>query len=148
MLGKANVVRLTGFLLVGGLAACAVPQTQMGSVSAADLAQEADAQRRFVIESGWSNEGRVDRLIYPLSRASVELCGLKARPELGARLAVQESWPRDYRGVAGAMGISDSVTVTHVTPGSPAAASLMPGDRILRINDKPVGTRQAALTQA
>jgi hypothetical protein len=119
----------------------------MGTVSAQDLAQEADAQRRFVIETGWANDARVDRLVYPLSRVSVELCGLKARPELGARLSVQESWSREYRGAATALGISDSVTVIQVTPGTPVAAVLQPGDRILRMNDKPVGMKSAGLTQ-
>jgi hypothetical protein len=144
---QLSVRLLVAAICLAGMTACATTQTQMGTVSAQDLAQEADAQRRFVIETGWANESRVDRLVYPLSRVSVELCGLKARPEFGARLAVQESWSREYRGAAAALGVSDTVTVTQVTPGTSAATVLQPGDRILTLNGKPVGIKSAGLTQ-
>lgn len=144
---SSRTIALLGLIAIS-LGACVAPQSQMGTIGAVDLANEAETQSRFAIESEWENQARVDRLLYPLARASVGLCGPKARPELGARLAVRDSWTRDFRSAAAALGISDSVTVTHVSPGSPIAKVLQPGDRILRLNDKPVGPKATGLDQA
>ena len=69
---KASLVVVTAALFTA--VGCAVPRTQVGAVSEADVRREQLEQLRLAAELDVANQQRVDRLAAPLLRAAAPLC--------------------------------------------------------------------------
>jgi predicted Zn-dependent protease len=64
---------------------CAVPRTNVGTVSQADVKAEQQEQLRLAGELAIKNQDRVDRLAIPLLRAAAPLCGSSKVKRASAR---------------------------------------------------------------
>lgn len=138
---RARSSALAGLAL---LAACQPPSTQQGSVSASEISSEQFRQRAFVLRSRLKEQQRVDDVGYPLLRAATAMCGPDATTTgEGLRFATLESFSKDYKPAARALGFSDTVMVVGVAKGSAGdRAGIVVGDRLVTVGNDPapVGT--------
>ena len=128
------------------LAACATPGTRPPEVSTEAVAAEEAIQRRFVIEELERSQRRLDDIGFPLLLAATPLCGERTTGTIGVRARTVADYPDDFAdAVSTGLSLTDTLTILGVAEGSPASeAGLVPGDRILRANGRPVPQGQGA----
>jgi hypothetical protein len=142
------IARLVAALSLG-LAACAAPITQMGTVSQLDVQREQLRQQQLVIESQWKLQTRLDSVALPLLEAAVPMCGEHVAERSGVHLANVHSYKRDWQDAARAAGLSDTASVISVAPGSAAErAGIRVGDRIVALDGTPVAAGKNAVRDA
>src|SRR5687767_11624910 len=124
---------------------CAGPQTQLGSVSPDQIVVEQARQQQFALELAVKQQNRLQNVALPLLRAAVPLCADKVKPVSGFLVANTHGWKKEYYNAALSAGFTDTLSVTNVTPGLPAAlAGIQVGDRIVAINGRPIATGSQA----
>ena len=129
--------------------ACAAPMTQMGAVSREDVQREQLRQQQFTIESDWKAQSRLEAVALPLLEAAVPLCGEKVAVRSGVAYASVHSYKRDWQAAARAAGLSDTLSIVGVVPGSAAEhAGLRRGDRVLSVAGKPVPVGARGMAEA
>lgn len=128
------------------LAACA-PTTQRVVVSNAEVAAEAELQRRLFIVESVAEKARLDNVVFRVMQGTAGLCRGQTKPQFGFRTATRGSFGSDMRDAATeALGLDDRLHVLAVVPGSPADhAGLELGDVIVEANGIPVGTGARAV---
>lgn len=128
-------------------AGCATPVTQLTPVPREAVEAEEAAQRELVLVELARAQGRLDRLAFPLLAAATPLCQGKTGPRMG----VSFRHLREFAGpwsvaAASALQASDTLSVSHVTPDSPAErAGLRAGDRVLAVNQATIPADRGAL---
>ena len=131
------------------LAACAAPLTQMGTVSQLDVQREQLKQQQLVIESQWKLQTRLDSVALPLLKAAVPMCGDRVAERSGVHFENVQLYNRDWQAAARAAGLSDTLSVTSVAPGSAAErAGIRVGDRIVDMGGAPVAIGKNAARDA
>lgn len=121
--------------------ACAAPMTQQGSVSKLDIQNEALKQQQLVIESSIASNTRAQKIALPLLEAARPLCGDHVAGRTGIQFASVSMYDKDWRTAARMAGISDTVSVVAVTPGSAADhAGIKKGDLVLSAFEQPIGS--------
>lgn len=129
-----NARRLV-LVAVSVLLGCAAPQTQIGSISSAEVAIEQARQQQFVLENVIQQTSRVQRVATPIFVAAAPLCGDRLRSISGIWVANAHSFGSEFHMAARSLGLSDTLVVLSVVPGSPATqAGLAKGDRIVGVN--------------
>jgi len=119
--------------------ACAAPMTQQGSVSKLDIQNEALKQQQLVIESSIASNTRLQKIALPLLEAARPLCGDHVAGRTGIQFASASMYDKDWRTAAHMAGISDTVSVVAVVPGSAAdRAGIRKGDLVVSAFDQPV----------
>ena len=134
---------LTAAMFALCLTACAVPRTQLGSISPDAVYAEQLKQQQLAIEWDVKQQRRVDDIGYALLAAAAPFCSGALAPKSGLRFANAYSYARDYQAAARAMGFSDTLVVVGVAAGSAAErAGFAVGDRIAAIDGgtPPVGS--------
>ena len=117
------------------LTACAVPRTQLGTISPDALYAEQLKQQQLAIEYDITQQQRVDDIGYGLLAAATPLCSGALAPKSGLRFANVHSYARDYQAAARSMGFSDTIVVIGVAAGSAAErAGFAVGDRVVGID--------------
>lgn len=135
-------------VLGGGAIACAVPMTQQGSVSRLDVHNEALKEQQLVIESSFASNARAQRIALPLLEAARPLCGQHVGARTGIQFANVSMYPGNWQPAARMAGLSDTVSVISVTPGSAAdRAGIRKGDRIVSAFQQPVPTGKRGLSE-
>lgn len=125
---------------------CVAPTTLQRSISPEQIKREEANQRLFVVRGNLEQDRRLYGIAYPLLRDARNLCPSTA-PKVGLRVASRSDYRAEWRMAAAAAGISDSLTVTAVSPESPAdAAGIAPGDRIVSLGPQEL-TSAANLTK-
>ena len=124
------------------LAGCATTTTRPPEIDPALVRAEEEKQRQAVLETSREQQERLDRLAYPLLRAAGPLCGDHRMPWPGFRSLTLDDVDREWREAArSAWGLGDSLRIWSVVPGGPAErAGLRPGDRLVRVDGRPVAT--------
>ena len=125
------------------LTACATTKTQMAPVARAEVKAEESTQRELVLVELARAQERLNNIAYPLLAAAAPMCSGKT----GWQLGFYSKSAQDYQGAwapraVAALQLSDTTTITHVVPTSPAArAGLQKGDRVLSVGNTaiPVG---------
>lgn len=131
------------------LAACAAPMTQMGAVSLSDVQNEQLKQQQLVVESQWKLQTRLDSVALPLLKAAVPMCGEHVAVRGGVHFENVQAYKRDWQNAARAAGLSDTLSVVSVVPGSAAErAGVRVGDRILGLAGEPVPLGKNAAREA
>ena len=131
------------------LAACAAPMTQMGAVSRLDVEREQLKQQQLVIESQWKLQSRLDSVALPLLKAAVPMCGDRVAERSGVHFENVQLYKGDWQAAARAAGLSDTLSVTSVIPGSAAErAGIHVGDRIVGLAGEPVSVGKNAARDA
>ena len=129
-------------LAITTLTACAVPRTQLGTISPTELYAEQLKQQQLAIEWDIKQQQRVDDIGHALLAAATPFCGGALTPKSGLRFANAYSYARDYQAAARAMGFSDTLVVVGVAMGSAAErAGFAVGDRVSAVDEgaPPVG---------
>lgn len=120
--------------------ACAAPMTQQGAVSRLDIQNEALKQQQLVIESSIASNTRAQKIALPLLEAARPLCGDHVAGRTGIQFASVSMYDRDWRTAARMAGMTDSVSVIAVIPGSAAEhAGIRKGDLVVSAFDQPIG---------
>jgi len=118
--------------VAASLAACAVPTTQLGSISLADVRAEQLKQQQLAIQWDLRQQQRVEDVGHALLAAAAPLCNGPLAPRTGIRFANVYSFSKEYRPAASALGFSDTLVVVGVARGSAAErAGFTAGDRIV-----------------
>jgi hypothetical protein len=124
------------------LAACALPRTQLGTISPDALYAEQLKQQQLAIEWDLKQQQRVEDIGHALLAAATPFCNGALTPKSGLRFANVYSYARDYQAAARAMGFSDTLVVVGVAAGSAAErAGFAVGDRVVAMDGgaPPVG---------
>lgn len=123
------------------LAACA-PTTQRVVVSQAEVAAEAELQRRLFVVESVAEKARLDSVVFRVMQGTAGLCRGRTKPQFGLTVATRDSFGSGMRGAAeAALGLDDRLRVLSIVPGSPAdRAGLELGDVISEVNRTAVGT--------
>jgi Zn-dependent protease with chaperone function len=123
---------LSFFLL---LSACA-PTSDRPDVSAEEMLQEVRYQKKIAIEEQMEQLKRLYRIGDKVLVANAELCGNKVWPHLGIMVESLSLVPTKFKdAVSIYYGVQNQLTAAYVPPGSPADGLILPGDRIVRLND-------------
>ena len=127
-------------LIWATLAGCAGTSTVQTAADRAAVAIEQREQLRVALETSRTRHTRLQGAAYPILKANTALCGSRVKPQIGVFFATQWDFPREARSVAAEVfGLSDRVTLTHITPGSPAdRAGLMVGDVLVSLDDEEI----------
>ena len=140
------MVRRTAVILTLALevlaSGCAVPTTQLGSVSPDDIRSEQLKQQELAIEWDLRQQQRVEDVGHALLVAAASFCNGAVVPRAGIRFANAYAFAPDYRLAAQMLGFSDTLIVTGVARGSAAErAGFLAGDRVIALNggQAPVG---------
>lgn len=120
-------------------AGCVAPVTKTTPLSRADLEREQLAQQRYSIESDWRLQDRLDSIALPFLKAAVPFCGERVALRMGIRTQTAMDFTPQWRAAARESGLSDTLTVVGVTPGTAAwNAGIRRGDRIIELADAPL----------
>ena len=114
------IVLLTAVLMA---TACAAPVTQIGTVSSASVLQEEALQKRFTLRTLLVEQRRLDRVSYPLLRAAVPICGNDTQARVGVFLGNATGYAAEWVEAARGNGLTDTLQLIDVAPGSAAAKS-------------------------
>lgn len=126
------VFAIYSFLLLAG---CAMTITQIAEVSPERVEEEQQQQRIIVIQELRKQQNRLDSLTFPFLVAAADLNKEKTGQMFGMRYNHALRYAKDWQSAARQSGISDSLMVVGVIPGSPAhKAGIRVGDRLLAIN--------------
>ena len=147
---KYSVVGKAVLAMAGLLGACVSPATQLAPVSPEAVAAEEIAQRELVVTELSKAQQRLDNLSFPLLVAATPLCKEHSSPRIGVSFRTVREFKDEWgTAAASALGLSDTLTLTSVPIGSPAAqAGLRPGDHVVAVNGVPVPTGKDAVTTA
>src|SRR5207302_7756624 len=98
-----------------------------------DVAREVTQQRKFVVETQRDQSITLYRVVYRLSTAARDLCGVSVWGAAGIVSMSAKFFSGAYEVVArNELGFDDGLTIVAVMQDSPAeSAGLMPGDHIL-----------------
>ena len=128
-----------------GLIAWVDPKTAGPEVTKDAAAEEAKRQAVYVFRARAKESDRVEDIAFRLQAANQELCADRL-PRLGLDWDTPERFSSQLREAAvEGLGLKEGLTVTHVVPGSPAAAAgLQAGDLLVSVNGEAVPTGKAA----
>jgi hypothetical protein len=133
------------------LSGCVGTTTQLAPLPAGAIEAEQEKQQELAIEENEREQDRLDSLAYPILAHSTSLCPNARAPLLGLRVATIHNYEKERQPAAArVLGLTDTLTVTGVVPGGPAAiAGLLPGDRLIGMGSRliPAG-REATKTFA
>lgn len=102
-----------------------------------------------MVQNALVQQRRLDSVGYPLLRSARPLCVRDASRLTGVHLLSAASFQKDWHAAAVASGVSDTVTVTSVAPGSAGdRAGVQVGDRLLQVNGAAVPTGANGVRQA
>lgn len=136
-------------LLTAMLSGCVSPTTQRIKVDNVAAEIEAKKQREVAVQSLMEDRVRLFKVAYPLLTRTHALCGEKTRYLIGMLVANNEFFGPEFREAANsAFGLTDTVRVLQVMPGSPAdAAAIKANDVLLTLNAwlVPVGAQAMKL---
>lgn len=119
------------------LSGCATPTLQTPQGQSAAVAQEADNQRKYVLQKMVDQHLQVERVLYKLETGAVDLCGARVGGNLGMDIGSGKGLPQDYKTIAlNDFGLDDGATLIAVADDGPAArAGLMVGDHLISVGD-------------
>ena len=122
------------------LSGCVSTTTQLAPVAPEAVAAEEIAQRELVVQELSKAQQRLDDLSFPLLVSATPLCGQETSHRLGISFSTVREYKDDWAvAAASALGLSDTLALTSVPVGSPAAdAGLQPGDHLIAVNGVPV----------
>lgn len=131
------------------MASCATPTLQTPEWENGEVEQEARAQRIAYVKTLMRDQERLARVSYRVAVNVVPLCGPRTTFTTGAFLFDWDQSKDEWVDAANeALGINlhmPGIEVLIITPDSPAEkAGLQVGDRIIRLGDWRVPTRQGA----
>lgn len=124
---------LTVLGVLVALSGCATTTTQLAPVAPERIEQEEQRQRELVVTELQRAQARLDSIAHPLLASALPLCPDDQGRRHGFRFDALNAYESGWRDAARtALGLSDTLTVTAVTPESPARrAGLLPRDRLL-----------------
>jgi len=133
------------FLLSG----CATTSTQIAKVSPQRVKEEQLQQRIIVIQELAKQQDRLDSLVFPFLIAATDLNKEKSGQIFGIRFDHALRFEKDWQFAARQSGISDTLMIVGVIPGSPAQkAGIKLGDRLLAINSTNIPVSKDAVETA
>ncbi len=129
---KGNFAIVIGMLLCGG---CVKPTTQLAPVSQVAVRAEEARQREIVLIELNRAQNRLDDIAFELLAAAARLCQEDVAPRLGIGYTTADVYGEEYEQAARtALGLSDVITITSVSAGSPAEeAGIQEGDELLAV---------------
>jgi len=117
------------------LAGCATTTTQIAKVSPERVKEEQLQQRIIVIQELAKQQDRLDSLVFPLLVAAADLNPKKSGQIFGIRFDHVLRYEKEWQPAARQAGISDTLMIVGVIPGSPAQrAGIRVGDRLMAVN--------------
>ena len=127
-----------GAIIVAVAVACA-PVSKVPEIDDKAAKAERDIQQELAFRQFYKNSQRVHAITYPLLKAGAELCGEQTARGMGLFITNKHGFKKDYHAAAAKAGLSDSLTVAGVAPGSAAErAGARDGDVLLTINGWPM----------
>lgn len=137
---------ISAALLAVFAAGCLAPTTYEDGIDPSVIDAEQLLQQQLVVQSVFRENQRVQRLAWDFQRATTPMCPLPVRMASGLQVANRRVIDPQYRAAATALGMHDTVMVTHVVPGSAAArAGMRAGDRVLQLDTLPVPEGRAGI---
>lgn len=132
-----SIVLLTG---------CATTTTQIAKVSPERVKEEQQQQRIIVIQELAKQQSRLDSLVFPFLLAAADLNKEKNGQVFGIRFDHALRYEKDWQSAARQSGISDTLMIVGVSPGSPAQkAGIKIGDRLIAINSTKIPVSKDAV---
>ena len=127
-------------LIYATFAGCAGTTTVQTAADRAAIAIEQREQLRVALETARTRDTRLQAAAYPVLKANTALCGNRVTPRVGVNFATHWDFAKEIRAVAAEVfGLSNRVTLTQVTPGSPAEeAGLFVGDILVSLDGEPI----------
>ncbi len=117
------------------MSGCLAPTTYEDGIDPAVIDAEQLLQQQLVVQSVFRENQRVQRLAWDFQRATTTTCPMPVRMASGVQVANRRVIDPAYRAAATALGMTDTVVVTHVVAGSAAArAGVRDGDRVLQLD--------------
>ncbi len=142
---------LTVIGLVVILAACVAPRSDLPQIDPELAEREALIQRKMALESALEMELRLAQIARPMWIAAAPLCGKRISPPVGLYYTNQHQWEGEWlQATKELYGLSNSLQVLHLEPGSPAnQAGLQAGDHLYKIDgwDVPTGEKATDLLE-
>jgi hypothetical protein len=141
---------LTLFLIFTLLAGCAAPRTKGVEVNSVLVEAEAKKQRQIALESLMEDQMHLEQVSYPILTAAASFCGEDIGPSVGIYLANKYAVPEDFQDAAVSLyDMGESLQITHVIPGSPAAAAgLQKKDILVAVKEEQIPVGKTALKEA
>lgn len=126
------------------VASCSA-RTQLQQLPKEAVEAEKQRQQAFRFESLIEETKRLQTVSFLIRTANVEFCGASVGSQFGLSVLSLENLDPALRGIATQrLGLDQNVSVVHVVRDSPARrAGLAPGDRIVKIGDRPIPPRLA-----
>lgn len=127
--------RLQLALLLLGIFVAGCSSTAQYTLDAEELKKERVFQQQTALLEAHHQTRRLQRLAFPLLQVATGQCGDKVKPKLGIQLHTADDYsPEQQEAAETAFGPLNGVRVKDTIPGGPAHVSLLPGDRLVRIN--------------
>jgi hypothetical protein len=143
---------LTVISLAVLLAACVAPRSDLSQIDPELAKREALIQRKMVLESAVEMDIRLVQIARPMWIAAAPLCGKRTSPSFGFYYTNQHEWGGEWLQAANELyGLSDSLQVLYLEPGSPVdQAGMQVGDHLYKIDgwDVPTGEKATELLEA
>ncbi|MEH6472009.1 MAG: M48 family metallopeptidase [Halopseudomonas sp.] len=147
---KRQLPLITALLFSAVLFGCATPHYQPPKPAPTLQASETEQQQLQAMQHLLAQQQRLSRVAWPLMSRNTAFCDGNTKPIIGLQYANSHSFDEKQRDTAlRGLQLGEALQVLSVTPGAPAEQSgVQAGDRLVSLNDQPLKTGQAGLTQA
>jgi len=141
-------LRTLALLALAGTVGCASQHSDPAPIPQGVVQAEQARQRELALTDVEHHQSRLDSIAYPLLAGATSLCPDAVGYRVGMRVATVHEYDDAWRdAAAAALRLSDTLAILGLVREGPAGdAGLLPGDRLLAVNGRPLPTGPGAVS--